>query len=173
MQLVPPFMTARSCCRTYVTQIGAQRPSAKALSHLAKYLGSLCAALLWDAPQPCLRIALMYSYNEGLMHEHNITMYACLQKMRGREEEMAWQDKKQRLTNEAKNALEAYIYDFRNKLSDQLADFVTDDHKGNLTVKLEQTEVGALALSSRLVVRANCSCMGKLCGVTCGQSMGC
>jgi heat shock protein 4 len=65
---------------------------------------------------------------------------AQVKKMRGREEEMAWQDKKQRLTNEAKNALEAYIYDFRNKLSDQLADFVTDDHKGNLTVKLEQTE---------------------------------
>lgn len=81
------------------------------------------------------------------MHARNMVIMrlsACPQKLRGREEEMAWQDKKQRLTNEAKNALEAYIYDFRNKLADQLAAFVTEDHKGNLTVKLEQTEVGAL-----------------------------
>lgn len=45
-------------------------------------------------------------------------------------------------------------------LTKQLADFVTDDHNGNLTVKLEQTEVGGLA--SLLAVVPYCDCMGIL-----------
>lgn len=54
---------------------------------------------------------------------------------------MALQDKVQEATNEAKNALEAYVYGLRNKLHDQLSDYVTDDFKESTSRKLEQMEV--------------------------------
>ena len=54
---------------------------------------------------------------------------------------MALQDRVQDATNEAKNALEAYVYALRNKLYDQLSDYVTDDFKESTSRKLEQTEV--------------------------------
>ncbi|DBB16364.1 hypothetical protein WJX82_007687 [Trebouxia sp. C0006] len=53
---------------------------------------------------------------------------------------MALQDKVQEATNEAKNALEAYVYSLRNKLYDQLSDYVTDDFKESTSRKLEQME---------------------------------
>ena len=56
---------------------------------------------------------------------------------------MALQDKIQEATNEAKNALEAYVYSLRNKLYDQLSDYVTDDFKESTSRKLEQMEVGS------------------------------
>ena len=54
---------------------------------------------------------------------------------------MALQDRVQEQTNEAKNALEAYVYGLRNKLYDQLSDFVTDDFKESTSKRLEQMEV--------------------------------
>ena len=59
---------------------------------------------------------------------------------------MALQDKIQEATNEAKNALEAYVYSLRNKLYDQLSDYVTDDFKESTSRKLEQMEVGSSTL---------------------------
>ena len=54
---------------------------------------------------------------------------------------MALQDRVQEQTNEAKNALEAYVYGLRNKLYDALSDYVTDDFKESTSKKLEQMEV--------------------------------
>lgn len=54
---------------------------------------------------------------------------------------MALQDRVQEQTNEAKNALEAYVYGLRNKLYDQLSEFVTDDFKESTSKRLEQMEV--------------------------------
>lgn len=54
---------------------------------------------------------------------------------------MALQDRVQEQTNEAKNALEAYVYALRNKLYDQLSEFVTDDFKESTSKRLEQMEV--------------------------------
>ena len=59
---------------------------------------------------------------------------------------MALQDRVQDATNEAKNALEAYVYALRNKLYDQLSDYVTDDFKESTSRKLEQTEVMHLCI---------------------------
>lgn len=57
---------------------------------------------------------------------------------------MALQDRVQEQTNEAKNALEAYVYGLRNKLYDQLSEFVTDDFKESTSKRLEQMEVDFL-----------------------------
>ena len=64
-----------------------------------------------------------------------------LQALYEKECHMALQDKVQEATNEAKNALEAYVYGLRNKLYDQLSDYVTDDFKESTSRKLEQMEV--------------------------------
>ncbi|KAL3152123.1 hypothetical protein ABBQ32_001221 [Trebouxia sp. C0010 RCD-2024] len=53
---------------------------------------------------------------------------------------MALQDRVQEQTNEAKNALEAYVYGLRNKLYDQLSEFVTNDFKESTSKRLEQME---------------------------------
>lgn len=54
---------------------------------------------------------------------------------------MALQDRVQEQTNEAKNALEAYVYSLRNKMYDALSEFVTDDWKESTSKQLEQMEV--------------------------------
>lgn len=54
---------------------------------------------------------------------------------------MALQDRVQEQTNEAKNALEAYVYSLRNKMYDSLAEFVSDDWKESTSKQLEQMEV--------------------------------
>ena len=59
---------------------------------------------------------------------------------------MALQDKVQEATNEAKNALEAYVYALRNKMYGQLSEYVTDDFKDSTSRKLEQMEVVAVLL---------------------------
>ena len=58
---------------------------------------------------------------------------------------MALQDKKQQATSEAKNALEAYVYSLRNKLSDSLTDFATEADKTSISQMLEQMEVSIRA----------------------------
>jgi heat shock protein 4 len=68
---------------------------------------------------------------------------AGMQALYEKECHMALQDKVQEATNEAKNALEAYVYSLRNKLYDQLSDYVTDDFKESTSRKLEQMEVGS------------------------------
>jgi len=68
---------------------------------------------------------------------------AGVQALYEKECHMALQDKVQEATNEAKNALEAYVYSLRNKLYDQLSDYVTDDFKESTSRKLEQMEVGS------------------------------
>jgi hypothetical protein len=45
-------------------------------------------------------------------------------------------------TNDAKNALEAYIYGLRNRLSDALAPHIREEAKAALLEKLEALEVG-------------------------------
>ena len=60
---------------------------------------------------------------------------------------MALQDRVQEQTNEAKNALEAYVYSLRNKMYDSLAEFVTDDWKESTSKQLEQMEVRQSAAS--------------------------
>lgn len=59
---------------------------------------------------------------------------------------MALQDKVQEQTNEAKNALEAYVYSLRNKMSDALSEFVTEDWKESTSKQLEQMEVQSVLL---------------------------
>ena len=44
-------------------------------------------------------------------------------------------------TNDAKNALEAYIYGLRNRLADSLAAYVREEAKAALLEKLEALEV--------------------------------
>ena len=44
-------------------------------------------------------------------------------------------------TNDAKNALEAYIYGLRNRLADSLAPYVREEAKAALLEKLEALEV--------------------------------
>lgn len=63
-----------------------------------------------------------------------------LQALYEKECSMALQDRVQEQTNEAKNALEAYVYSLRNKMHDALADFVTDDWKESTSKQLEQME---------------------------------
>ncbi|KLU81432.1 hsp88-like protein [Magnaporthiopsis poae ATCC 64411] len=57
-----------------------------------------------------------------------------------KEASMAAEDKLVADTEEKKNELETYIYDVRNKLDDQYADFASDDEKDKLRSKLTATE---------------------------------
>ncbi|KAJ6706343.1 HEAT SHOCK 70 KDA PROTEIN 14 [Salix purpurea] len=43
-------------------------------------------------------------------------------------------------TKDKKNAVEAYVYDMRNKLSDKYHEFVTDPEREGFTAKLQETE---------------------------------
>ncbi|XDG09079.1 hypothetical protein ABKA04_008694 [Annulohypoxylon sp. FPYF3050] len=57
-----------------------------------------------------------------------------------KEATMLMEDKLVADTEEKKNELETYIYDLRNKLDDQYADFANDDEKDKLRSKLTESE---------------------------------
>ena len=61
-----------------------------------------------------------------------------------KEGSMMMEDKLVADTDEKKNELESYIYDMRNKLDDQYAEFASDEEKDKLKSKLLETEVGGL-----------------------------
>lgn len=58
-----------------------------------------------------------------------------------KEASMVMEDKLVADTDEKKNELEAYIYDTRNKLDDQYADFASEEEKEKLRAKLTESEV--------------------------------
>ncbi|WYZ45439.1 hypothetical protein EsH8_VIII_000755 [Colletotrichum jinshuiense] len=57
-----------------------------------------------------------------------------------KESAMVMEDKLVADTEEKKNELETYIYDLRNKLDDQYAEFASDEEKTKIKEKLEQSE---------------------------------
>lgn len=61
------------------------------------------------------------------------------------ENNMVMEDKLVADTEEKKNELETYIYEMRNKIDDQYAEFANDDEKTKLKAKLEAAEVSAIA----------------------------
>ncbi|XP_052182342.1 heat shock 70 kDa protein 14-like [Diospyros lotus] len=63
-----------------------------------------------------------------------------LQKAVEKEFEMALQDRIMEETKDKKNAVEAYVYDMRNKLYDKYQEFVTDSEREEFTAKLQQVE---------------------------------
>ncbi|KAJ6932652.1 hypothetical protein NC651_008170 [Populus alba x Populus x berolinensis] len=65
---------------------------------------------------------------------------AEVQKLLEKEYEMALQDRVMEETKDKKNAVEAYVYDMRNKLSDKYHDFVRDLEREGFTAKLQETE---------------------------------
>lgn len=56
------------------------------------------------------------------------------------EYQLAYQDKLMERTKERKNALESYVYDIRNKLSERYRSFATDSEREQISVNLQQTE---------------------------------
>uniref|UniRef100_A0A0E0E5D2 Heat shock 70 kDa protein 16 n=1 Tax=Oryza meridionalis TaxID=40149 RepID=A0A0E0E5D2_9ORYZ len=56
------------------------------------------------------------------------------------ESQLAYQDKLMERTKERKNALESYVYDTRNKLSERYRSFATDSEKEEISLSLQQTE---------------------------------
>ncbi|XP_078438693.1 heat shock 70 kDa protein 14-like [Wolffia australiana] len=65
---------------------------------------------------------------------------AELQKAVEKEFEMALQDKVMEETKDRKNAVEAYVYEMRNKLSDKYEDFVTPSEREAFSAKLQEVE---------------------------------
>ncbi|XP_008775317.2 heat shock 70 kDa protein 14-like [Phoenix dactylifera] len=65
---------------------------------------------------------------------------AELQKAVEKELEMALQDRVMEETKDKKNAVEAYVYDMRNKLHDKYQDFVTESEREQFTAKLQEVE---------------------------------
>ncbi|KAF7135359.1 hypothetical protein RHSIM_Rhsim08G0221200 [Rhododendron simsii] len=65
---------------------------------------------------------------------------ADVQKAVEKEFEMALQDRIMEETKDKKNAVEAYVYDMRNKLHDKYQDFVIDSEREELTAKLQEVE---------------------------------
>uniref|UniRef100_A0A7N0ZW23 Uncharacterized protein n=1 Tax=Kalanchoe fedtschenkoi TaxID=63787 RepID=A0A7N0ZW23_KALFE len=63
-----------------------------------------------------------------------------LQKAVEKEFEMALQDRVMEETKDKKNAVEAYVYEMRNKLYDKYQEFVTESEKGALIAKLQDVE---------------------------------
>ncbi|XP_072959958.1 heat shock 70 kDa protein 15-like [Typha angustifolia] len=63
-----------------------------------------------------------------------------LQKFVEKEFDMALQDRVMEETKDKKNAVEAYVYDMRNKLYDKYQDFITATDKGELIGKLQEVE---------------------------------
>ncbi|XXG48712.1 hypothetical protein AAC387_Pa02g3084 [Persea americana] len=63
-----------------------------------------------------------------------------LQKAGEKELEMALQDRVMEETKEKKNAVEAYVYDMRNKLHDKYQGFVTDSERDAFSAKLQEVE---------------------------------
>jgi heat shock protein 4 len=60
-----------------------------------------------------------------------------------KEASMLMEDKLVADTEEKKNELETYIYELRNKLDDQYAEFASDEEKAKIREKLEATEVSS------------------------------
>ncbi|TVU08560.1 hypothetical protein EJB05_41969 [Eragrostis curvula] len=56
------------------------------------------------------------------------------------EQQLAYQDKLMERTKDRKNALESYVYDTRNKLSERYRSFATDSEREGISVNLQQTE---------------------------------
>ncbi|ONK66427.1 uncharacterized protein A4U43_C06F7900 [Asparagus officinalis] len=65
---------------------------------------------------------------------------ADLQKAVEEEFEMALQDRVMEETKDKKNAVEAYVYDMRNKLHDKYEEFVQTAERDDLTAKLQEVE---------------------------------
>ncbi|KAF7123669.1 hypothetical protein RHSIM_Rhsim12G0198200 [Rhododendron simsii] len=65
---------------------------------------------------------------------------ADVQKATEEEFEMAVQDRVMEETKDKKNAVEAYVYDIRNKLRGKYQEFVTDPEREGLTAKLQEVE---------------------------------
>ncbi|KAI7748651.1 hypothetical protein M8C21_012451, partial [Ambrosia artemisiifolia] len=65
---------------------------------------------------------------------------ADVQKAVEKEFEMALQDRIMEETKDKKNAVEAYVYDMRNKLHDKLYEFVADSEREGFITKLQETE---------------------------------
>lgn len=63
-----------------------------------------------------------------------------------REAAMASEDKLVFDTEEKKNELETYIYDIRNKLDDQYAEFASEEEKDKIRARLSETEVSSDSL---------------------------
>uniref|UniRef100_A0A0E0LEQ2 Heat shock 70 kDa protein 16 n=1 Tax=Oryza punctata TaxID=4537 RepID=A0A0E0LEQ2_ORYPU len=56
------------------------------------------------------------------------------------ESQLAYQDKLMERTKDRKNALESYVYDTRNKLSERYRSFATDSEREEISLSLQQTE---------------------------------
>ncbi|CAJ1955198.1 unnamed protein product [Sphenostylis stenocarpa] len=65
---------------------------------------------------------------------------ADVQKAVEKEFEMALQDRVMEETKDKKNAVEAYVYDMRNKLNDKYHEFVIDSEREAFTAKLQEVE---------------------------------
>ncbi|KAJ4718159.1 putative Heat shock 70 kDa protein [Melia azedarach] len=63
-----------------------------------------------------------------------------VQKAVEKEFEMALQDRVMEETKDRKNAVEAYVYDMRNKLCDKYQEFVTDSEREQFTARLQEVE---------------------------------
>ncbi|XAR50623.1 hypothetical protein NMG60_11004992 [Bertholletia excelsa] len=63
-----------------------------------------------------------------------------VQKAVEKEFEMALQDRVMEETKDKKNAVEAYVYDMRNKLYDKYQEFVTDSEREGFTAQLQLVE---------------------------------
>ncbi|XP_024980254.1 heat shock 70 kDa protein 15-like [Cynara cardunculus var. scolymus] len=71
---------------------------------------------------------------------HGGMLPADVQKAVEKEFEMALQDRVMEETKDKKNAVEAYVYDMRNKLHDKLQEFVMDSEREGFIAKLQETE---------------------------------
>ncbi|KAG8074886.1 hypothetical protein GUJ93_ZPchr0006g45981 [Zizania palustris] len=56
------------------------------------------------------------------------------------EKQLAYQDKLMEQRKDRKNALESYVYDIRNKLSERYRSFATDSEREEISFNLQQTE---------------------------------
>ncbi|XP_031265247.1 heat shock 70 kDa protein 14-like [Pistacia vera] len=65
---------------------------------------------------------------------------ADVQRAVEKEFEMALQDRVMEETKDRKNAVEAYVYDMRNKLCDKYQEFVTDSEREQFTTRLQEVE---------------------------------
>ncbi|CAL5439826.1 unnamed protein product [Camellia sinensis] len=65
---------------------------------------------------------------------------ADVQKAVEKEFEMALQDRVMEETKDKKNAVEAYVYDMRNKLNDKYEEFVTDSEREEIIGRLQEVE---------------------------------
>ncbi|CAH2036585.1 unnamed protein product [Thlaspi arvense] len=63
-----------------------------------------------------------------------------VQKAVEKEYEMALQDRVMEETKDRKNAVESYVYDMRNKLSDKFHEYITDSEREAFLAKLQEVE---------------------------------